>query len=70
MEQGIVKWFNEAKGYGFISCAGKDYFVHYREILQDGFKTLHEGDRVSFMIGNSSKGAVAMQVKKNEETSH
>ncbi|MBC7130295.1 cold-shock protein, partial [Candidatus Bathyarchaeota archaeon] len=47
--QGTVKWFNESKGYGFITAdGGKDVFVHYSAIQQDGFKTLAEGQRVSF----------------------
>ncbi|HPQ60742.1 MAG TPA: cold-shock protein, partial [Syntrophales bacterium] len=51
MEQGTVKWFNEAKGFGFItSDEGKDVFVHYSAIQGDGFKVLHENQRVSFEV--------------------
>lgn len=49
-EQGVVKWFNASKGYGFISRpqGGKDVFCHYSAIQKDGYKTLNEGDRVEF----------------------
>ena len=61
--QGTVKWFNEAKGYGFITAdSGNDVFVHYSAIQQDGFKTLAEGQRVSFEIVQGSKGPQASEV--------
>ena len=61
--QGTVKWFNEAKGYGFITAdSGNDGFVHYSAIQQDGFKTLAEGQRVSFEIVQGSKGPQASEV--------
>jgi CspA family cold shock protein len=61
--QGTVKWFNESKGYGFITAdGGKDVFVHYSAIQQDGFKTLAEGQRVSFEIVQGSKGPQASEV--------
>lgn len=63
MQEGVVKWFNETKGFGFLSSGGKDYFIHYREIQKEGFKTLGEGDRVSFEPGVSPKGTVAKNVK-------
>lgn len=63
MRQGKVKWFNEAKGFGFIACEGKDYFVHYKEIQSPGFKTLLEGDNVSFEPGKSQKGDIATNVQ-------
>jgi CspA family cold shock protein len=49
MEKGTVKWFNNAKGYGFISSEGKkDVFVHFKAIVAEGYKTLNEGDAVEF----------------------
>lgn len=55
MNKGTVKWFNAIKGYGFITDSeGKDYFCHYSDILIDGFRTLDEGDIVSFEIGNGT----------------
>jgi len=62
MQQGKVKWFSEAKGFGFIESQGKDYFVHYKEIQSQGFKTLHEGDKVSFESFTTQKGVSAKNV--------
>lgn len=62
MQTGIVKWFNEGKGYGFIACEGKDYFVYYKEIQGQGFKTLQEGSKVQFQVGSSVKGPCAKDV--------
>ncbi len=58
MAQGTVKWFNAAKGYGFIEQEedDKDIFVHYSAINIDGFKTLNEGERVEFEISDSDEG--------------
>ena len=65
MAQGTVKWFNESKGYGFITVDdGKDVFVHYSAIQGDGFKTLNEGQKVSFDIVNGEKGPQAANVAK------
>ena len=65
MAQGTVKWFNESKGYGFITAdEGKDVFVHYSAIMGDGFKTLAEGQKVSFEIVNGEKGPQAAGVSK------
>ena len=65
MTQGTVKWFNEAKGYGFITTdEGKDVFVHYSAIMGDGFKTLAEGQKVSFEITQGAKGPQASNVLK------
>lgn len=63
MKQGTVKWFNEGKGFGFISSEGKDYFVHFSAIDSNGFKTLKEGQRVTFVPASNHKGVVATQVK-------
>ena len=64
MQQGKVKWFNERKGYGFISRDnGDDVFVHYSEIESDGFKTLAEDQAVSFEIKEGPKGLQASNVK-------
>ena len=65
MAQGTVKWFNESKGYGFITAdEGKDVFVHYSAILGDGLQTLAEGQTVSFEIVNGEKGPQAANVEK------
>jgi len=63
MANGIVKWFNERKGYGFIEQEdGPDVFVHHSGINASGFKTLKEGDRVSFDIEQGQKGPAAVNV--------
>lgn len=65
MPKGKVKWFNERKGFGFISRDdGDDLFVHFSSIQQDGFKVLHEGDEVEFNIGQGQKGEQAIDVVK------
>ncbi len=65
MQEGIVKWFNDSKGYGFIEREdGNDIFVHHSAIKGEGFKSLKEGDRVSFDIIVGQKGAAADNVKK------
>ena len=61
--QGTVKWFNEAKGFGFIESNGKDYFVHFSAILTNGFKTLQEGSRVLFTAAPGKKGMQAEAVE-------
>lgn len=63
MLNGIVKWFNDGKGFGFIAAEGKDYFVHFKEIQNEGFKTLKEGDKVSFEPAQAPKGLVAKNVR-------
>ena len=63
MANGTVKWFNESKGYGFISTEdGSDVFVHYSSIQGDGYKSLAEGDSVSFDIEEGPKGRKAANV--------
>ena len=64
MANGTVKWFNEKKGYGFIEQEeGPDVFVHHSGIDASGFRTLNEGDRVSFEIEEGQKGPAAVKVK-------
>ena len=64
-EQGVVKWFNQAKGYGFIvSERGADVFVHHASIIAEGFRVLNEGDRVSFDVVEGPKGQQAKNVVK------
>ena len=63
MSEGIVKWFNAQKGFGFIALPdGRDIFVHYSDILGDGFKVLEEGDSVTFDILEGEKGLRAKNV--------
>lgn len=63
--QGKVKWFNPEKGYGFIEVEeGKDVFVHYSEIKEEGFKTLEEGQEVEFEIVEGNRGPQAANVMK------
>jgi CspA family cold shock protein len=65
MNNGTVKWFNETKGFGFISGDnGDDIFVHYSSIAGNGFKSLLEGDSVSFEIEDGEKGLKAVNVVK------
>ncbi|MEE8433020.1 MAG: cold-shock protein [Candidatus Desulfatibia sp.] len=63
MANGIVKWFNNSKGYGFIEQEdGPDVFVHHSGINSDGFKSLNEGDQVTFDIEQGEKGPAAVNV--------
>jgi len=65
MANGQVKWFNDAKGYGFITQeGGEDVFVHYSAIQSQGFKSLAEGDRVEFEVTRGPKGLQAANVRK------
>lgn len=63
MANGVVKWFNEKKGYGFIAQEdGADVFVHHSGINANGFRTLNEGDRVTFTVEQGQKGPAAVNV--------
>jgi CspA family cold shock protein len=65
MAEGTVKWFNESKGFGFITREdGSDVFVHYASIQGEGFKSLAEGDLVNFDVENGPKGLKAINVTK------
>jgi CspA family cold shock protein len=65
MAQGTVKWFNDAKGFGFITQeGGEDVFVHFSAIQAQGFKSLAEGDRVEFEVTRGPKGLQAANVRK------
>lgn len=65
MANGKVKWFNDAKGYGFITTDdGKDVFVHHGDIQIDGWRTLAEGDAVCFEVTEGDKGLKATNVRK------
>ena len=65
MNKGTVKWFNNQKGYGFISDeSGKDVFVHYTGLNMDGFKTLDEGQAVEFEVTEGKKGPQAVNVTR------
>ena len=65
MAKGTVKWFDNAKGYGFISReSGSDVFVHHTAILGDGYRSLNEGQQVEFEVTKGPKGDQAVNVKK------
>ncbi len=63
-QTGTVKWFNNSKGYGFItpSEGGKDLFVHMSSIMMEGYKTLSDNQKVSYQVGDSDRGPVATNV--------
>ena len=67
METGKVKWFNNAKGYGFITReGGEDLFVHFKSIVGDGYKSLKEGETVQFDVEQGAKGLQAINVSRTE----
>jgi CspA family cold shock protein len=65
MAQGTVKWFNDAKGFGFITPddGGKDLFAHFSEIKANGFRTLQEGQKVEFVVKQGPKGPQASEIR-------
>lgn len=65
---GVVKWFNDDRGFGFIKGEEKDIFVHYSTIREEGHKTLEDGDEVEFEVVNTDKGLQAKNVVKKEKT--
>ena len=66
MAQGRVKWFNDAKGFGFITQeSGEDVFVHFSAVVAQGFKSLAEGDQVEFEVTRGPKGLQATNVRKS-----
>ena len=66
-EQGIVKWFNDSKGFGFIQRnSGEDIFVHFRAIQGDGYRSLQDGQKVEFIVVEGQKGLLAEEVTKVE----
>ena len=67
MTNGIVKWFNDSKGFGFVSADRKDYFIHFKEIQTEGFKTLKEGELIRFEPSQSPKGPLATNLKLGHE---
>lgn len=70
MSLGVVKWFNDAKGFGFIKQENEpDVFVHYSQIVGDGFRTLEEGQEVRFDLKEGPKGLFAENVSRIEQTS-
>ncbi len=67
-EQGIVKWFNDSKGFGFIQRdSGEDIFVHFRAIQGDGYRSLKDGEKVEFSVVEGEKGLQAEEVRKVDE---
>lgn len=62
-KEGIVKWFDDKKGFGFIECEGKDFFAHFKAIQAEGHRTLREGQRVVFTTGSSLRGPLAENIK-------
>lgn len=66
--KGVVKWFNDAKGFGFIEhTSGRDVFVHYSVIESDGFKTLKDGEEVEYEIKEGPKGLHALKVQRKRQ---
>jgi CspA family cold shock protein len=70
MTNGSVKWFNNAKGYGFINMEGtdEDIFVHYSQIIEEGFKTLQADEEVQFELHRGPKGLHASKVERGEDS--
>jgi CspA family cold shock protein len=71
MEKGTVKWFNNAKGYGFITREnGEDLFVHFKSIIGEGYKSLKQGETVQFEVEQGTKGLQAVNVARLEAAAH
>ncbi len=70
MAEGVIKWFDNRKGWGFISDPAGDIFVHFSEINGEGFRRLKEGDRVSYELIKSDKGLKACKVEKLDSVTH
>ena len=69
MEKGTVKWFNNTKGYGFITReGGEDLFVHFKSITGEGYKSLKQGDTVQFDVEQGTKGLQAVNVSRADST--
>jgi cold shock protein len=68
--QGVVKWFNREKGFGFLVADKKQYFVHYKEIAMQGFKELKEGQQVCFTTRDTERGVCAENVRVIDEINH
>ena len=69
-EQGTIKWFSDAKGYGFISRdEGDDVFVHYSAIQADGYRSLNDGEKVTFEVEEGQRGPTAKNVARSETAS-
>ncbi len=66
MIQGVVKWFSDEKGFGFVAAEGKEYFIHFKEIKGEGFKSLKAGDKVCFEPSSSPRGFVATSLMKQD----
>ncbi len=62
MQSGVVKWFNDKKGFGFIESNGEEYFLHFSEIKGTGFKTIADGEKVEFVPRKGNKGMEASEV--------
>ena len=67
MQNGVVKWFSDQKGFGFVESQGKDYFIHFKEIQGEGFKSLKQGEKVNFMPSSSPRGPLATQLNRGHE---
>ena len=69
--EGKVSWFNEQKGFGFITVDdGRDVFVHYTEIIRDGFQTLEPGEQVTFVVADEETGPKAVEVRLKDDGDH